>query len=217
MLQAIANVAVVDDDPESRKGTGYSIEDAELVPVPMEEGPGKDVSGYIDQLCEIGAVVSDHQMKETGYSTITGADLVSRCYRAGVPGILCTKYDKVKGYEISRYRREIPVLLYPDQMNPETILSGLEVCQKEMLGEYSPERSPHKTLIRVEEIEETGPDAGLIVTIPAWDPHRVVRIYEDAVDKSLSHVYRGSQRFFALVNIGCESYDDLYISNPTEH
>ena len=142
----IRRVSLIDDDIKSRESFAYPVEELELE-YDLEEGPINDLDAFVDRLSKNSdAVICDHHLMKKGrYSNYNGAEVVSQLYKVGLPAILCTTYqDRVE--ELRRFRRYIPILLNPGELDTDAIARGFELCVKEMNGEVSPSRRPWRTL-----------------------------------------------------------------------
>lgn len=104
----------------------------------------------------------------------------------------------------------IPVLLSPRQVNPDSIVSGIERCIKEYGGEYPVTRQPTRTLVRVDELVDD--ERYLYVVLPGWDPVERIRLcFDDIPSDVLDLIRKGTTRLHTEANIGAERPGDLYL------
>jgi hypothetical protein len=210
----IERVSIVDDDGAARQGYEYSIEDLELIPI-QEVGPLGQLETFLARTAGASdAAICDHHLRKRNYAQFNGAEAVAAWYRHGFPALLCTRYETAEIEEIRRYRRWIPVLMKPDHLDPTAIENGLFRCIAEFGGEFQPSRRPWRTLIRVDDVVEDGPQRhwfGAIV--PAWDHSEVVRVWFDQVPPAVRDIIAPDVRLHAEVNIGAEDPEEIYFSN----
>lgn len=205
----ISRVLIVDDDPEARNGYGYPVEDLELEPVKVE-GPVETVESFlIEAKQSADAVVCDYHLRKHNYAICDGDTLVAECYKAGIPGILCTTYTDVD-VDIRRdYLRYIPALLRTSP-EPETLVEAWRNSLCEISGTFRPTRRPWRTLVRVDEVTDGG---YLYAIVPAWSPQQKIRLYKDSLPKEILDLVEPGKRFHAQVNIGAERHEDLFFDD----
>ena len=211
--RSIHKVCLIDDDSDSRETLAFPVEELELE-FELEEGPIEDMDIYVNDLYgRSQAAICDHHLKKKGkYSNYNGAELVFRLYQDNFPAILCTSYsDRIE--ELRRYRRNIPVLLNPSELNVDSVAHGLELCINEMRGDIREDRKPWRTLIRVQDLDtQVNPENPYVeFVVPAWDHNYVVRVLLSDIPGSLQKKIEPDYRCYAKVNIGAESSDDLFI------
>ena len=142
----ISRVLIVDDDPEARASYAYPVEDLRLQPV-MFEGPVGSPESFIAKVKPSDAVVCDYHLRmRSSYSACNGDELMVTCYKAGIPGILCTAYSTVTIR--CDYRRYIPVLFKTNGPEPDAFIMAWKKCLREMSGIFHPTRRPWRTLVR---------------------------------------------------------------------
>ena len=147
-------------------------------------------------------------MKQRSYAACNGDELVAECYRADIPGILCTTFTDV-GITIRRdCLRYIPALLKTNSPDPEALVEGLKRCIGEMKQVFRPARRPWRTLVRVVEMDEDG--RYFYVVVPAWSPWKKIRLYNDGVPGKIRRLLKPGRRFHAQVNTGASSDEDLF-------
>lgn len=204
----IERILIVDDDSAAREGFGYPLEELGITPVP-EPGPITDLHGFVEGVPRRAqAVLCDYRLKADGiYSSVNGDELVAACYRKRIPGLLCTQYSDVVVEMNRRLRRFIPALLTTSSPAPEAIDAALRRCQDEISGSVHPARQPWRTLIRVRGAE----DAGYChVVVPAWNRHQAIRLYYQDIPEEIRPRMKAGARLHAKVNIGADSFEEIY-------
>lgn len=206
----ISRVLIVDDDSAARDGYGYPVEDLELEPVKVE-GPVETIESFLIKAKQSAdAVVCDYHLRKHNYAICDGDILVAECYKVGIPGILCTTYTDVD-VEIRRdYLRYIPALLRTNSPEPETLIEAWRSGLREISGTFHPARRPWRTLVRVDEVTDGG---YFYAIVPAWSSQQKIRLSEDSLPEEILDLVEPGKRFHAQVNIGAESYEDLFFDD----
>ena len=202
----ICRVLIVDDDPAARDSYAYPIEDLELKPLKVP-GPVEPVS-FVAKVGPSDVVVCDYHLRRRSYSSCDGDELLVACYKAGIPGMLCTSYTDVDATIPRRCLRFIPSLLRTNSPEPEEFVEAWEKCQTEMNGIFHPTRRPWRSLVRVEEVDNDRECFYAVVS--SWDVHKKIRIDKDSVPKGIRKLLQPGRRFHAQVNTGAESHEDLF-------
>ncbi len=202
----IKKIAIVDDNPEARDMMGECIADADLEPV--FEDPGNDsIEDYLSRvMSKSDAAIFDHHLKPGNYATFSGAEAVAHAYENHFPSVLMTLFAATDIKEIRPIRRNIPVLISGIEAEIEIIKSGLKQCLDEFSNLYSPERKPHRTLVRIKEVYKDS----LNVVVPAWNHRIALSIPLQQIPKKYHSYIAPEARFTAHVNIGASSYDQIY-------
>ncbi|MBI4996581.1 MAG: hypothetical protein HZC22_06715 [Rhodocyclales bacterium] len=216
--RTLTNVRLIDDDPALRAMYRYSVDDLELNPV-EENGPIGSGDTYLSMLnLTTDAVICDLNLKTRDYSSQNGDELVSTLYSHQVPVVLCTRYADELPDAIRHRRRKIPIVLSPKALSGDTVRDAFLTCLNEFEGNFSTQRKPWRTVVRVESGEAVGTGyCRLGVVVPAWDPNSgltfVVPIDDNAALMEIcKRVQVGEEmRVFAQVNLGAESAGDIYI------
>lgn len=207
----INNIQIIDDDPDVRESYAYSVEEINVSPI-IANGPLPSLKKFIDQLIyKSDAAICDFQLQVKNYANFDGAHLVSQMYKKRFPAVLCTKYEQANIDEMRKYRRYIPVLLNPRELDPENLIKGFDLCIKEFDNIFTIQRKPWRTLIRVEERDLDNGD--IYVIIPAWDSDQVIKLNRQDLPSELIKKLDKNIRFHALVNIGAEFNQDIYFEN----
>jgi hypothetical protein len=206
--RSINRIQIIDDDPGVRASYEYPVEELSVLPV-IAEGPLPALGHFIQQAREVAdAAICDFQLRVRNYAAFNGAETVTLMYQNQFPAVLCTRYEQSNIDDIRIYRRYIPVLMKPNELNPSSLVKGFEICINEFTNQYSIHRKPWRTLVRVDDFEE---DNGYFyVIVPAWDPNQSIRMKKTDVPQSVIKILRRQSRFHALVNVGAESHQDIY-------
>jgi len=206
-------VAIVDDEDSARNSYGFTIEDLDLEPDPWE-GPLHDVAKCVEKFVERSdAAICDHHLRVRDYSQFDGAELVAACYGKNFPAILCTRWGAADIDSIRDFRRYIPVLLKPDELNPDSVIRGFEICVREFGGDLAPNRRPWRAQIRVEDVGESGLVPIFYFTIVGWDVGDIVRLPMDALPAEIRPEIKEGARLHVHVNTGAESDVELYFES----
>lgn len=204
----IRRVLVVDDDPDGRKSLGYSIEDSGMEPI-NEQGPLENLTSFVKQIpAKAEAVFSDYRLKPTNYSAFNGDELVAACYTAHIPAILCTGYNNTDFMLDRGLVRRIPVLLHTREPHPDEIEPALLKCVSELEGKLPPSRRPWRTLVRVHEVDMER--HFFYVILPGWNVREKIPLEIRSVPEEIQKNLSPGKRFHAQVNIGAESFNELY-------
>ena len=208
-----SSILLIDDDVAARQAAGYCVEDIELKPI-QEDGPIIDMYDYLDSIeKKAQGVICDQKLKVHDYSRFNGAEIIGALYDRKFPAILCTRFENEDLDQIRNFRRKVPVLLKPDELNDDSLVKGLEICINEFNGNILPSRKPWKTMIRIENVDydsnENNPFVYLV--IPGWDPSEGIRIYLNDIPTNVRENVKEGERLYAQVNLGAENHEDLFI------
>lgn len=217
--RVIECVRLIDDNAPTRAMYRYPVEDMSLA---AEEvvGPIDDFDALI-QTFDItrDAVICDFQLTAANYAHKTGDWMVSSLYSKRFPALLCTRWAGAGLPEEVRFRRrQIPAILRPTELEPESIRAAFSMCTEEFAGRFTVERKPWRAMIRVEGAEENGPGHfRLAIVVPSWDPNIglsfVVPTANNAVLRGIAQRATKGEivRAFGQVNLGADSETDIYI------
>jgi hypothetical protein len=209
--ERIKRVEVVDDDARARAATVLTVADANLKPFPTA-GPLPALNEFVrNAKHRSDAVVCDHRMRGT-YSSFDGAEAVAHLCRAKCPAVLCTRWSKADIDTMRRYLPDIPSLISTDDMNPETLIYGFQVCIREFKNDPIPSRKPWRTLINVESVNIDTIPKLFFVSIPGWDSKEIIRLPLDLVSPGKRPLIHEGFRFFAKVNKGTDRSETLFFS-----
>jgi hypothetical protein len=202
----IQKVLVVEDNLSAQEAYQYSLEDMELEPV-LERGPLGSLEDYISSATSrCDAAICDHHLAQSGYANFNGAKLVAEMNSRRRPAVLCTAWEEAGIDEIRLFRRNIPCLLKPDQLDPDSFRRALELCIDEFGGRFRPSRYPSRTLIRIEDVDQDN----AYVVVPGWNPQEVIRLALRAISSDVRAYIKVGARLHAHVNIGAERQEELY-------
>lgn len=211
--KTISSMHIIDDDPKVRETYKWTISDSNLEPIEVT-GPLPDLTSFIDDLLpKTEAVICDHKLSVRDYARFNGAESIASLYKRDIPGILCTNWITAAPEEIRKYRRFIPVLINPLELDPKKIVDGLSQCINEFEGFYQVRRKPWNTLIRIEDVDN---ERGYIfIVAPGWNSTEVIRLSIDSIPQEIEHEinFEGKIHFNAEVNLGAEDQRDIYIHN----
>lgn len=205
----VGRIAIVDDDKAVRENYGMSVDELNLQSV-KETGPLPLLEEFIElTTMHADAAVCDFKLRVKNYALFDGAELVARWFDRGFPALLCTKWDRASVDELRRFRARIPVMLRPADLDPDRIVSGLAICIRELKGDRLNSRKSYRTLVRVEEVTTERLRYAYLV-VPAWNPNEVVRVLLSDIPQALHASVRSEARLYAEVNLGAESYEDIF-------
>jgi len=206
--RVIDSVCIVDDNPDNRSANTWIVEDLDLQPVPAD-GPLGSLDEFVRTVQGMAqAAICDYMLSVKNYAAFNGAQLVAQQYKNQFPSVLYTKWEIADIAEIRQYRRFIPVLVGPDELDTDSLVRAFERCIEEFHGEFQPSRRPWRTLVRVENIDHERGYVYLIV--PGWDPKQGVKLLLDDLPSEVCECIDHQKRFHAQVNIGAEANEDLY-------
>jgi hypothetical protein len=203
------SVGVIDDDTAEAESVRYQIEDFGAKPVVFDQG-FRNLDDLVLQVRSSGvsAVICDHRLRVRNYAPFNGAEAVAHLVSSAIPAVLVSRYTTIDvDIDIRPFRGMIPVLLPKEEVDPESLIRALDICRSEMQGNIPPSRRPHRALVRIDSVQDDMVDA----FIPAWNPAEAIRFPITLIPDSLRSSLRPDRRFFAQVNIGAETADDLFL------
>ena len=207
--RTVERIAIIDDDKAVRESYEESVIEVGAEPV-QEAGPLEALATFAARARDrTQAALCDFKLRVKNYAPYDGAELAAHWYKLGYPALLCTKWDKASIDEVRRYRARIPVLIKPSELDPERILAGLELCISEIAGTRVPSRRVWRTLVRVEEVTDST-YRYVYVVVPGWEPNEVIGLPLVDIPEPLRPVVRPEARLYAKVNLGAETYEDLF-------
>jgi CheY-like chemotaxis protein len=208
----VVRVAVVDDNPEDRELLVWALEAVDLEPVVIEELTTVEAAvRSIQQSAD--ALVSDHQLRWGQAANFDGAELVARCFEAGIPSILVTAYVMDSDSAIRMHRQKISSLIPRDQVDGDRLRAELEASVAELGDQPPPDRVPRHALVRVLRVREGGSESMVDVVVPQWNPQRNVSFPARMLGVSDAASPLEGRRFLAMVNVGAEHERDLFFAD----
>lgn len=206
----ISRIHIVDDNEIYRGTMEDTVTDSDFDPILQDKV--EDIDQFFSKVV-IGtdAIVTDHHLSKKNYFPINGAQLASISYDKKIPTVLVTKYETYAS-DIRKYRKKIPVILNPDQFEPDTLIHGLEVCINEFNGKVRDDRKGWRALLRVDSDDDTH----IFVLIPAWNPNEIVMLNKADLPDNIIAIAKPDKRLHAVINIGTESSNDLYFTEWEE-
>lgn len=210
--RTLDRILVVDDDVNARQGYGYPIEDLGLTPI-FQKKPLGELKIFMSGLRrKADAVFSDYRLRiQSGYARFDGDVLVAECYRKGIPAILCTTYTDVDSHLNRENLRYIPVLLRTNDPPPEVIRDGYAKCIDELKGNFLPSRKAWRTLIRVYDVDTSQHECHVV--IPGRNLEEKITLRLNDLPSNIKDQVTPDKRFHAQVNLGAESFRELYFTN----
>jgi len=211
--KVINGVSVIDDDPCVREVYKLPLEDLDVTPI-LEKGPIVDLSTCVNDIMRhANAAICDHHLtKLHNYSTILGSTLVAKMYQSKFPAILCTRFNSASMDEIRPYRRYIPALLNPTNLEAEVVETQIKICIGEFNGKYLNHREPWRAFVRVEDVEpgNQGVNSYFYAAVPSWDPNQMIKLFIKDIPATIRSTIKPGKRLHAKVNLGAEHEDDIY-------
>lgn len=206
-------IAIVDDDQGLAEATGWELEEAGYQPFFLVDGCFTDVNKLASIIVEnTQGAVCDHRLSNFGLANFYGSELVAALYERKLPSLLITQYTEMDtSLSIRKWRRKIPVLLSRDEADASSIAKGIEDCRLELCGDIPNSRKPHRTIVRITNIDEESNERVLDAFVPGWNPHKAVRFPASLIPEEIrDDALKPGVRLFAHVNIGADKSDDLY-------
>jgi len=204
----IDRIHIIDDNEEFRVGLEDTVQESDFIAIPQNEKVENFNLFLKEKICANDAVISDHQLKIKNYFPINGAEVVSRCYESKIPAVLVTRYETHID-QIRKFRKNIPVIINPENFEPDTLIRGLEVCIKEFNGIINPDRKGWRTLVRIDSFDENH----IYLIIPSWNCNDVISINKSDIPDEIAKNIQEEKRLHARINIGSELSNDLFFSD----
>jgi hypothetical protein len=209
----IREILVLDDNPGVRQAYTYPIEDAGRIPMPIDGQLGT-LDQFLSRDITAQAAISDYQLSSGNYAAFDGANLVARWYQARFPAVLCTTFDKSNVAQFRALRRWIPIILPPQELDPDTLMGGLELVQREIDDDFTPARRPWRALVTFVEFDRETNTAN--ARVAGWGDEVVALRATDldpALLAALEVAGSAEYRCYAWANLGSESNDELYLAD----
>lgn len=211
----ISKIHVIDDDIDSRESYGLTVEEIEVETV-LQNDRVDNIDTFLLTISNRDAVVSDHHLKKSSsYFPINGANFIYKCYDKHIPSVLVTKYEMASYHEIRPFKRNIPVVLTPEQFNPDTLVRALELCVTEFKGNFSQTRKTWKTLVRFDDVlkDEANNKTVAMAILPSWNMNMVINLKMMELPEEIQQIAEPDLRLYANVNIDAEDPYELYFQN----
>lgn len=210
----ISTVYIVDDSVDSRSTLRDELKFAAYTPRVIE-GPFQTSQELFDSILNIAdAVVCDHHLNTRNFAPCSGAEAISHWYFARIPSVMVTKWSKADVDQLRRYRRQVPVILTPEEAsNTDNITKGFEICIEEFNDNFLPSRKPWRNLVRIEEVDTSTRHHIVYAVIPGWDSNEVVRFPIDIIPVDMHLYVKPGSRFYAKINMGAPTQELLYFSD----
>lgn len=205
----IERALIVDDEPNARDSHVYAVEDMGVVPYKVVDGLRGSMDSFLATIESGDAILCDFHLKKRNYAPCNGDQVVAECFRAKVPGVLCTSISEP--WIRRDCLRYIPGIVRTGDPQPEDLIGALKRCVRELEGEFAPDRRPWRTLVRVDDIDHDR--HCFYAVVPAWDVRTKVRIYNDNLPASIRALLEPDRRLHALVNTGADSSRDLFFDS----
>jgi hypothetical protein len=207
----IKRIKVVDDNPGVRDDYSIAISLAERTPVP-ETGPLGTLDEYIARETGADAAITDYQLRPSNYAYFDGIELAARWYGLRMPTILCTTFHESNVVQFRKYRRWVPVVMPPKDLNPDTLIEAIELVANELQGHWVAPRRPWRAQIHFVEVDAGSNTA--IAKVPAWSEEAVAFRLTDLPGMLQQSLHRTPEmRFHAKANLGTENGRDLYVTD----
>ena len=207
--KSIERVFIVDDDARARTAYSYAVEDLDLEPLCVEGPVEEEV--FVRRLGSTDALVCDYHLRTGNYATCEGDVLLDGCFKAAVPGVLCSALADVDRKIRRDCLRRIPARLGSDRPEPEDLVDAWRTCILEMEGEFEASRRPWRALVRVAEAEPRS--RHVYVVVPAWHPRQKIPLYLESIPDRLHAFLEPGRRFHAQVNLGAESHEEMFFDS----
>ena len=198
---------IIDDEQDARDSYAETLKDAGLTPLPLTDLKGTPADYLTFAKENATAVLCDQFLSHHNYAHFEGAQLVKLLYNACLPAVLCTYYDELVD-DIRPYRRWVPSLQRPFELDSGAFVAGLEECLREFRDCFRPHRQPWRTQIKI--IDDRPDEKRFFVEIPAWASTIVPLKYDGVPAYVTDHLSEG-WRCRAYVNLGAEHLVDLYV------
>lgn len=208
-----STIAIVDDDEGWAEETELELKDAGFKSLAIVEGSYKkaeQLALYIANNAQYA--ICDHRLAPYGLANFYGSELVAILYDFKIPSILITQYtDMDIDVSIRKYRSKIPVLLSREEVSASNLERGIEDCISELAGKVLSTRKPHRTIVRITNIDRESGEDVVDAFVPGWNPHKAVRFPASLIPGEIrDDALKPGVRLFAHVNIGADKSDDLY-------
>ncbi len=164
---------------------------------------------------KISYAMCDHRLNEANYAKFLGAKAVASLYDKKVSTLLITGWQNNDADTTIRYyRKKIPILLAPKEVNPVNIKNGFETVYKEVVENIiPPERQTCRTIMTVTDIIKKGNLEIVKVVMLQWNSNKEVGFPLKMLPVNLNGIVRSGLMILADVNIDAEKSEDLFFEN----
>ncbi len=210
----IDRVLVVDDQPDAREGHTWLLEDAHFEPVlepgPLDSDPRAYTRRVVEQMQVEAALCDERLGVRGGYASYFGSALIKAFYQHRFPAVLCTRYEDAAINDIRPFRRWIPVLLTPDELNEDAEVFGRACaeCVYELDVGFRENRKPWRAQLLVADEDEKREHFWF--QVPAWEHNALIRMRANDLPREIVAELHTESRLFAQINLGAERTEDLY-------
>ena len=205
----IERALIVDDEPDARDAYEYAVEDMGVLPYKVADGLRDSMDAFVSTIQAGDVVLCDFHLKKRNYAPCNGDQVLAKCFRANVPGVLCTSI--AEPWIRRDCLRYIPGIVRTGNPQPADLIGALERCLRELKGDFEPDRRPWRTLVRVDDIDHER--HCFYAVVPAWSVRTKIRVYNDNLPTTIRTLIAPDRRFFARVNTGAESARDLFFDD----
>ncbi|MDH5880386.1 hypothetical protein L8S15_14920 [Vibrio sp. S/42/10] len=215
----IRKIAVIDDDPNSRRNMGFMVEDSGFEPILIDGHFGKDKNRLLDAIFEhdVYGVVSDHHLSPGKLASFYGAELLADLYDSKVPSILITQFfDEDADTSIRRFRQKLPVVIGRGGNDDDDLIGNLlNLSKRELENGPNFDRKPHRALIRIDDFNSTVAHGAVEGVITNWNSDVIVKFPLDIIPSSVRSKLSTDDvnRLMAFVNTGAEDSKDIFITD----
>ncbi len=136
---------------------------------------------------------------------------MARLIHNKLPAVLISQFIN-QDYDVSirHWRAKLPSVLSRDEFRADTLTAGLEQCRKEIAGEVTPDRRPHRVLFQIADIQNEANQRVVDAIIPSWSRQAAVRFPVAIVPKRLQSSLKKGKYMIAQVNLGARRPEDLF-------
>ena len=207
--QQIERALIVDDDPEARDAYEYAVHDMDVLPYKVVDELRESMDHFLSTIQSGDILLCDFHLKKRNYAPCNGDQVVAKCFRAKVPGVLCTSV--AEPWIRRDCLRYIPGIVRTGDPQPTDLRRALERCLRELEGDFAPDRRAWRALVRVDDIDQDR--HCFYAVVPSWDVRTKVRIYNDNIPARIQALLEPDRRLHALVNTGADSSRDLFFDS----
>ena len=214
MLQTLhpkSQIAIYDDQDDSRETTAEYVYDAGFTPIPIDS-PIYDLEECIKHLYKFDAALVDHRLSPGNFGEYEGAQVVSELYKKKKPALLITAWAEGDPEAIQPYKRHLPNVIKKDDENLiEGIIQGFDNCVNEINDFYTLERNPVKTIMVIASNYNEETDLKRVnAFLPSWNPYEGITFPVEIIPIDLRKHLKQDVCFSVFSNTGAKSQHDLF-------